>query len=123
MGKLLTDSKRLNVAIILALIILIFSLLTSLIYAIFGTFMPYHIAFTGKTESDVSAYDTELMILIGIFIRLMGIYGIALFVANLFILLFGFRKKEKWAWFYYLISGCIIFGSYLIISKTLHSVL
>ncbi len=78
--------------------------------------MPYHVAYTGKTESNVRAYDSELMLLIGVFIRLCGIYAMTLSIANLFILFFGFRKKEKWAWIYLLINVCIIFGSLLIIT-------
>ena len=105
-----------NIAIVLVFIIILFSFILGLIYAISGTFLPYHVAFTGKTESNVSAYDSELMILIEAFIRLMGIYVITISIANLFILFFGFCKKEKWAWIYFLISVCIIFGSILIIT-------
>ena len=118
MGKILTDSKRLNVAIVLLLIVSLSGLIGSLIYTILGTFMPYHVAFTGKTESNVSGYDSELMILISVFIRLMGFYGISIAVANLFVLFFGFREREKWAWFYTLIIGCIMYGAILIITYT-----
>lgn len=113
---MLTDSKRLNIAIVLIFIIIISSFVLGLIYAILGTFLPYHVAFTGKTESNISAYDAELMILIGAFIRLMGIYVMTISIANLFILFFGFCKKEKWAWIYFLISVCIMFGSILILT-------
>ncbi|TFG24177.1 MAG: hypothetical protein EU529_05155 [Promethearchaeota archaeon] len=105
-----------NIAIILIFIIILFSFVLGLIYAISGTFLPYHVAFTGKTESNVKAYDSELMILIEAFIRLMGIYVITISIANLFILFFGFYKKEKWAWIYFLISVCIMFSSLLILT-------
>jgi len=104
----------LNIAIVLIFIIILSSFVLGLIYAIFGTFLPYHIAFTGKTESNVRAYDPELMILIEAFIRLMGIYVITISIANLFILFFGFRNKEKWAFIYFFLCVCIMFGSLLI---------
>jgi hypothetical protein len=103
MGKILTDSKRLNIAIILLLINCVLVLMMGLLYAISGTFMAYHVAFTGKTASQVSSYDSELMFLISAFIRLIGFYLIAIAVFSIYIIIHGIKEKEKWAWF------CVLF--------------
>ena len=119
MGKILTDSKRLNIAIILLLINAVLVLISGLTYAILGTFMPYHVTFTGKTESEVSAYDTELMVLISAFIRLMGIYCIALAITAIFVTKYGIREREKWAWYGFLITYFIIIPPQLFITWTI----
>jgi len=118
MGKILTDSKRLNIAIILGFIIYVYIIFMGIIYASLGTFLPYHIAFTGKTESDVKAYSSELMILISILIRLLGFQFINTGITGLFILYFAFRKREKWSWISILITGCIGFIPNMILTYT-----
>ncbi|MFX1394791.1 MAG: hypothetical protein ACFFAH_14620 [Promethearchaeota archaeon] len=118
MGKLLTDSKRLNIAIILSFIIYFQLIIVGIFYASLGTFMPYHIAFTGKTESDVNSYSSELMTLISILIRLLGFCNITIGIMGLFILYFAFRKREGWTWILGLITGCIGYIPNLILTYT-----
>lgn len=119
MGKILTDSKRLNVALILGFIIYAYFIVMGVIYASLGTFMPYHIAFTGKTESEVSSYSSKLMTLISILIRLMGFLFITIGIIGLFILYFAFRKREKWSWILSLITACTGNLPFMILTYTI----
>jgi len=115
-SKFLTDSRNLNIAIILLFILYIIWFIGGLLYASLGTFMPYHNEFTGLSESKVRNYNSELMILIGVFIRLIGFLYLNYAISNLYILFIGFRKKEKWAWIITLISGVVFFIPHLLIT-------
>jgi len=115
-GKILTDSKKLNIAIILMLVNAVLYMTIGFIYAISGTFMPYHVDFIGKTESDVRAYDAELMIVISALIRLLGFYLIALAIIAIFVTKFGIRERKKWAWYCYLIKYLVIIPPNLILT-------
>jgi hypothetical protein len=108
----------LNVAIIIGFIIYVYIIFLGVIYASLGTFMPYHIVFTGKTESDVKAYSSELMTLISILIRLLGFSFINSGIIGIFILYFAFRKREKWSWILSLITGCIGYIPNMILTYT-----
>ena len=100
MGKILTDSKRLNIAIILLLIIDLMVVIIGILYAIMG-FMPYHERLIGKSPSKV---DSAVMNFIYTIIRVNGFMFITLGVTGIYILYVGFRKKEKWAWIYVLLT-------------------
>jgi hypothetical protein len=123
MGKILTDSKRLNIAIILLLINVVLILIMGLLYAILGTFMPYHVAFTGKTESQVSSYDTELMFLISSFIRLLGVYLTSIAILDIYVILNGIKEKEKWAWFCFLLSNIVVIIPTIVITYMITGIL
>lgn len=99
MGKILTDSKRLNIAIILFLIIDLILIFIGILYAIMG-FMPYHEEIIGTSPSKV---DSDVMKFIYTVIRVNGFMFITLGVTGIYILFVGFRKKEKWAWIYTLL--------------------
>ena len=105
--KILTESKKLNVAIICGIAICAFLIIQGIIYASLGTLMPYHRAYTGLTEESIRNFNPELMYLISVLIRLYGFIGISWGIALIFILFAGFRKCQKWAWFSFLISGII----------------
>jgi len=100
MGKILTDSKRLNIAIILLLIANLIVIITGILYVIMG-FLPYHERIIGKSPSRV---DSSVMNFIYIIIRVNGFMFITLGVSGIYLLFAGFRKKEKWAW----INGLIV---------------
>ncbi|MFX1336988.1 MAG: hypothetical protein ACFFDK_00105 [Promethearchaeota archaeon] len=106
-SKFLTDSRNLNIAIIIILITSIFLIISGAIYAILGTFMPYHVEYTGLTESEVAAYSPKLMFLISVFIRLLGISVMIIGISSIYITVYGIRKKEKWAWTGYTIASSI----------------
>jgi len=122
-SKFLTDSRNLNVAIVLFLITDTLLIITGAIYAILGTFMPYHVEYTGLTESDVAAYSSKLMFLISVFIRLIGIYEMIIGISGIYITIYGFRKKEKWAWTILLIASLIFSIPTLIATITITGVL
>lgn len=105
--KFLTDSRNLNIAIIIILINSVLLIITGAIYAILGTFMPYHVEYTGLTESEVAAYSPKLMFLISVFIRLFGVNVMITGISGIYITVYGIRKKEKWAWTGYLIAFTI----------------
>ena len=97
-SKFLTDSRNLNIVVILFLITNTTLIITGAIYAILGTFMSYHVDYTGLTESEVTAYNPKLMILISVFIRLLGVNEMVIGISGIYINIYGIRKKEKWAW-------------------------
>jgi len=99
MGKILTDSKRLNIAIILLIIVDLILIFIGILYAIMG-FMPYHEKIIGKSLSKV---NSDVMKFIYTVIRINGFMFITLGVTGIYILFVGFRKKEKWAWIYTLL--------------------
>ncbi|MFX1256876.1 MAG: hypothetical protein ACFFAN_03375 [Promethearchaeota archaeon] len=111
---MLTESKRLNIAIILFVIINIYGLFWGSLYAILGTLMPYHETAIGATSSEVRDYNPRLMLLIGFIIRMEGVAQICICITNLFILNYSFRNKEKWSWIVFLITGLIFDVSMLI---------
>jgi hypothetical protein len=106
-SKFFTDSRNLNIAVIIILISGIFLIISGAIYAILGTFMPYHVAYTGLTESEVAAYSPKLMFLISVFIRLLGVSVMIIGISSLYIAVYGIRKKEKWAWTGYAIASTL----------------
>lgn len=78
-----------------------------LLYLITGTFQSYHVDFIGLTATEVAAFNANLMILISIFIRMVGIGITTAGVAGLFLSIFPYRKGEKWAWVALFIVGFI----------------
>lgn len=116
---MLTDSKRLNIAIILLAIINIINLLTGITYAILATLMPYHQDYIGLTSSQISNYNSRLMFFIGVLIRMSGLAMVIIAITNLFILNYSFRIKEKWSWIAFLISGLIYDIPFLIVTYTI----
>ncbi|MFX1357994.1 MAG: hypothetical protein ACFFA8_12020 [Promethearchaeota archaeon] len=108
--------KLLNIAVIFSIIVSAFYMLMGLLYLISGTFQSYHIDFTGLTVNDVTAFNANLMILIGIFIRMVGIGTTTAGLASLFITIIPFRKGEKWAWVALFLIGIIAIVPTLIIT-------
>jgi hypothetical protein len=78
-----------------------------LLYLITGTFQSYHVDFIGETAADVAAYNANLMALISVFIRMVGIGITTTGIAGLFLSIIPFRKAERWAWVALFIGGII----------------
>ncbi|OGD52886.1 hypothetical protein A3K80_02860 [Candidatus Bathyarchaeota archaeon RBG_13_38_9] len=108
MPKLLTKSKRLNAAIVLFSICSAWYLIAGAMYAIEGTFMFYHVEFTGLTAAEVFAYSAKLMTLISVIIRLWGFLWIGIGLALLYAAFTGLRQAQKWAWNLSLVLGFFI---------------
>jgi len=116
---MLTESKKLNIAIILLIITNIINLLIGIIYAILATLMSYHQDYIGLTPSQISNYNSRLMFFIGVLIRMSGLAMVIIAITNLFILNYSFRNKEKWSWKVFLITGLIGYIPMLIVTYTI----
>jgi hypothetical protein len=97
--------------------------LYGLVYAILGTLMPFHEEFIGITMADIRTFNPELAILVGDFVRLIGIYLITIAISAFFVLIYGFWKKEKWAWIVFLIYLPILLLPLLVITYSLTGLL
>ncbi|MFX1296372.1 MAG: hypothetical protein ACFFD2_16155 [Promethearchaeota archaeon] len=103
------QKKLFNIGTILLLATVIVLLLYGILYVITGSpAITGAIDFIGKTEAEINAFDPELMIILSYYLRVVGIAYMSLGIAYIFIINFGFRKKEKWAW----IATLIAFGGY-----------
>ena len=108
--------KLLNIGCILLIIIHSYLILVGIIYFFIGSFMPYHVEFTGLTASDVMAYNANLMTLIGVSIRLVGLGNLNTGFLNIIIIIFALKKREKWAWVCVLISSGINIIAHLVLT-------
>ncbi|MFW9948117.1 MAG: hypothetical protein ACFFDX_14935 [Candidatus Odinarchaeota archaeon] len=80
-------------------------LLYGILYLITGSpAITGALTYIGKTEAELDAFDPELMIILSYYLRVVGITYMSLGIAYIFIINFGFRKKEKWAWIAALIA-------------------
>lgn len=103
------QKKLFNIGTILLLATVIVLLIYGLLYLITGSpAITGALAYIGKTEAELNAFDPELMIILSYQLRIVGIAYMSLGIAYLFIINFGFRKKEKWAW----IATLIAFGGF-----------
>ncbi|MFX1256874.1 MAG: hypothetical protein ACFFAN_03365 [Promethearchaeota archaeon] len=114
---MLTESKRMNIAIVLFIIINIYGIIMGLGYAISGIGYEREI---GMTSSQISNFNPRLMDFIRYMVRMTGFNVICISITNLFILNYSFRNKEKWAWIVLLITGttinvAVLIGNYLFV--------
>ncbi|MGB7295486.1 MAG: hypothetical protein WBC70_07840 [Candidatus Aminicenantales bacterium] len=93
-------------------ILLIITLL-ALVYALMAVGYPDFFikrscpGYTGQVWADIAAASPGIAGYIKAFERQVGGFGLAATIGALFALFCGFKKGEKWAWFYFLIaSGC-----------------
>lgn len=96
--------SNLDIASILVLFGYVLLMIFGVVYSILGTLMSYHEAFIGMTAAEVSTFNSNLMVFIGILIRGTGFSFIFIGVTGTIVIYFGFRKKEKWAWFVILLT-------------------
>ncbi|MFX1493942.1 MAG: hypothetical protein ACFFBZ_06640 [Promethearchaeota archaeon] len=99
------QKKIFNIGIILLLATVVVLLLYGILYLITGSpAITGALTYIGKTEAELDAFDPELMIILSYYLRVVGITYMSLGIAYIFIINFGFRKKEKWAWIAALIA-------------------
>ena len=110
------QEKLFKIGIILLFATVIAMLIYGILYISTGTIPQSSLDFIGMTEAEISAFSSELMIVISYQIRLVGIAYISLGIAYILILNFGFRKKEKWAWIALLIATVGFVGPLLLMS-------
>ena len=106
--KLLTDSRNLNIAIILLIILDLIMMVMGLLYVILGTFFTYHVVYIGMTASEVKSFNPKLMNLISIFIRMVGFGFLIVSIGGLIIIFTGIKKREKWAWMLYILQHLML---------------
>ena len=94
----MAESKLLNIAWIMILIVGLGFTIVGVIYVSLGTLMPYHENVIGLTSSEIRSFSPKLMNFIGELIRLLGFFLIGLGIVNIGLSLAGLRKGEKWAW-------------------------
>jgi len=100
-------STILNVAAVLLFIAAIFGVVFGLMLLVLA---PLEGEAFGLTESEIRAFNPDLMDKITLIHRSEGLYMFCLSLALCFVSLVPFRKAEKWAW--YLTLG--IFGIALV---------
>ena len=113
------QEKLFKIGIILLFATIIALLIYGILYISTGTLQQSSLDFIGMTEAEISAFSSELMIVISYQIRMVGITYISLGIAYILIINFGFRKKEKWAWIATLIATVGFVGPLLLMSLLL----
>lgn len=104
----MTKSTIFTIGSIMLLCVNVVLILFGIVYAGYGTLMPYHINFVGMTPAEIYAYNPQLMILAGLSIRLIGFLFISNGIVNTLIWYYSFRKEELWSWLSVLVSGALI---------------
>ena len=106
------DQKKLfNVGTILLLATVVILAIYGILYVITGSpAITGALTYIGKSEAEINAFDPELMIILSYQLRVVGITYMSLGIAYIFIINFGFRKKEKWAW----IATLIAIGGFVV---------
>lgn len=104
------DQKKLfNIGTILLLATVVVLAIYGILYIITGSpVITGALAYIGKSEAEINAFDPELMIILSYQLRIVGIAYMSLGIAYIFIINFGFRKKEKWAWIATLIALLVL---------------
>ena len=111
---MMKKTKLFNIGYGLLILISTYLMLMGILYIFRGTFMAYHVEFTSLTEADVVAYSAELMTLISVFLRLLGVGNFCGGFLILIIIIFALNKGEKWAWIAVLVSSGTLLLVYLI---------
>lgn len=105
-------SKILNIASILLLIVALFGVIFGLLYLVGD---PLQDKVFGVTESEIRAFNSDLMDGFILVHRSEGLYMLSLSLALCFVSLVPFRKGEKWAWYFTLgIFGIALVGQVII---------
>lgn len=107
MKKMLTESKKLNIAIILFIIVNVIAIIIGTLYSILGL-MPYHRTSLGMSPTKINSFNPNIMLFIYIIIRVNGFLFLTSGINGLIVIYYGIRNKEKWAWLYNLVAFILI---------------
>jgi len=110
------NKKLLNIAVVLSFYGVIMLFLFAFLYIIQGSFLSYHEDFMGITANDVEAFNPELLVLVGVFIRLIGFSLLFIGVADVIILLTWFRDGDKKGWFIQLMILVLLLIPFMILT-------
>ena len=104
----------------ISFIILLIESLVALLYGLTAFILPEILTslsyplYTGQTWESLLNNNPEIANYIMIIEGEAGGLGIALILANIFVLFTAFRKRERWAWFFVLTISYTAWGSNLI---------
>jgi hypothetical protein len=105
-------SRILDAASALLFIVAILGVVFGLIYLVGN---PLEGKVLGVTESEIRAFNSDLMDAFTLIHRSEGLYMLCLSLAMCFISLVPFRKGEKWAWYFtFGIFGIALVGQAII---------
>jgi len=108
----ITLSKTLNVASALLFLVAILGVVFGLLYLVGN---PLEGKVFGVTESEIRAFNADLMEGFTLIHRSGGLYMLCLSLAMCFVSLVPFRKGEKWAWYFtFGIFGIALVGQAII---------
>jgi hypothetical protein len=120
------ESKK---AIQVSFVILIIESVIALLYSLGAFFIPELLTlrsfplYTGQSWQSLLNENPEIANYIMILEGAAGGLGVTATLANLFVLLTGFRKGERWAWFFVLVVSILGWGSILITNILLKNLL
>ncbi|MCK4941245.1 hypothetical protein KAS45_04065 [candidate division WOR-3 bacterium] len=97
----------------ISFVILLIMMILALVYAFITLFMPQVIVarsfqgFTGQSFAEYAASSPTVAGYILVLERMAGGVGLALVLGGLIVLMTAFKKAEKWAWFFVLVTALI----------------
>ena len=93
------DDKMLNIAAILLLVGVVIVYLFGILYIASGSFQSYHETFMGGlTAEGVTTFNANLMVLIGVFIRIIGFSFLGIATLWLYLIVKPLREGDKLVW-------------------------
>jgi hypothetical protein len=100
-------SKSLRIGFVMMLIIGVLALVYALMAVGYPDFFIKRSCpgYTGQAWGEIAAASPGTAAYIKAFERQVGGFGLAATIGTLFVLFCGFKKGEKWAWFYVLIAS------------------
>jgi len=108
------EKKSIKIAMIILLIMLIYALAYSVIAFISpDIFVSRSFPVTGQSWSDLVASSPEVANFILGAWRLAAGFAFSVVIAGLFVLFTGFKKGEKWAWYFMLFVSLVAWANNL----------
>ena len=87
-----------KIAAILFSILSAIAIIFGLMYCLRGHLMDYHIAYLGKTESELNAFSDRIVPLYLALMKIAGACMIAIGLSSLPIIFKPLKREESWAW-------------------------
>jgi hypothetical protein len=104
----------------ISFVIILIMMILALVYAFMATFMPQVIVarsfqgYTGQSFAEYAVSNPAVAGYILVLERMAGGVGLALVLGALIVLMTAFRKTEKWAWFFVLVTALIAWVNNLV---------
>ena len=97
----------------ISFVIILIMMILALIYALMAMFTPQLIimrsfqGYTGQSFAEYAVSNPEVAGFILVLERMAGGIGLALVLGALIVLMTAFKRAEKWAWFFVLVTALI----------------